>query len=146
MSEKNWIKIEMLYRDAGNWKTWEDHYYANKTGITVEQLEKALKGVGGGEGGPIVVQYYGMKSIAPFGPGEDSYGGTGDDHWFCEVTGFEAVDLDTVIKECRPHAEMNPDGPLFNIDIEVIYNKMLNDPEAYDINRIYKEGAKYCNE
>ena len=141
MSEKNWIKIEMMYRDAGNWKTRQDHYYPNRRGITVEQLMKALEGAGGND--PIIVQFYGMKSIAPIEPGED---GDRDDHPYCEVEAFEAVDLDTVIKECRPHAEMNPDGPLFNIDIEVIYNKMLNDPEAYDVNRIYKEGVKYCNE
>jgi hypothetical protein len=79
------IKMTYLYRDGGNYKTWQEVVFTNRSGKTVEQLTDLIKQ-------RLISGRFFAKSLAPV-PFEypDSHDPELDHAWL-EFDSFEEVD------------------------------------------------------
>lgn len=75
------VRVNLMYRDASNYKEFGETYFKNRESLTLEEIEEAFEPI---MNEPIMVQYYGIKSIAPVKSEFELV--SGDDHAFCEIT------------------------------------------------------------
>ena len=82
------VQINLMYRDGGNWKDHGCAHFKNKESLTLDEINEAFTNL---IDEPIMVQYYGIPSIAPI---ESEFElASGDDHAFCEITDIELVEM-----------------------------------------------------
>jgi hypothetical protein len=79
------VKFTYLYRDAGNYKTWYDVVFPNRTGKTAEQLTEEIKK-------HLISGAYFDQALAPFPLEYEAAYDPELDHTWLEFHSFEEVD------------------------------------------------------
>jgi hypothetical protein len=82
------VKINLVYRDASYNVTYSNQLFRNKEGLSFGEISEAFKPI---LSDPIIVQYYGIKSISPIA--NEFMPTFGDDHAFCEIINVEMVSM-----------------------------------------------------
>jgi len=83
--KNKYIEVDIMYRDACNYKTNDSFTLVNNTELDAEGLTEIFKQAHLFDE-PIMVQDLGLLSIAPIS--NEFELASGDDHCFCEITGF----------------------------------------------------------
>jgi len=84
------IRVDVMYRDACNYKNSDWEYFTNKKNIPLEEIQQAFEPI---MDNPIMVQDYGIESIAPLDSEFDPMTNE-DDHAYCEILEVEEEALE----------------------------------------------------
>jgi hypothetical protein len=75
-----YVQLSIMYRDGGNWKTFNDYTLSNKKGYPKAVIEHVVNML---ENDPLIANYYGLPNQAPYD--NEFIPCPGDDHSFQEI-------------------------------------------------------------
>lgn len=90
------IKITVQYRDGDNYKNTEEQYFSNLLDRPFSLIEERLEDL---MDKPIMVQDYGLRSIAPLENEFENTPPDSPDHAYCEIIEVEGIDKDMKTQE-----------------------------------------------